>query len=73
MLERVEGLGIIISKTTGEEPHEEVIEWVAAYCLIECLCDFAPRTLELNCEKASYNGVRALRLLNTIPILPAEG
>ena len=35
MLERVQGLGILISRTTGEESHEDAIERVTAYYLIE--------------------------------------
>ena len=35
MLERVQGLGILISRATGEESHEEAIERVTAYRLIE--------------------------------------
>ena len=35
MLERVQDLGILISRATGAESHEKAIELVTAYCLIE--------------------------------------
>ena len=51
MLERAQLLGILIWRTTGEESHEEAVEWVAAHCFSECYFDL--EALELNREKAS--------------------